>query len=834
MARVTRLRLLLAFLVLAALPATPGAWGAAYPATPFDFAHPAAPHTPLLSPASGNDSRPLLVILAVYSDYQETITTAQARDRFFASSFGSVGDYYRTQSFNRFGLTPATESEGTANDGVIRAPMGKVGDIQTAGNDLGGPFGRQAVLAANATDNWINFKSFDENSDGKVDERELLIVVLTDFDGQSNCGGTRTITDTAVDGVNLTARQYSFDFGLENNITTAHELAHQAFGTQDQFYIAGPYDITSITCQPGQPYFSFNSWHKLHLGWTQPQVVTRDGYYDVPNWTSSGTSFLLYDPDKGTDDYFLVENRQRGGYDANLAGTGLTADNGLIIWQVNDKAFGQSAFTLVRPIGAQTSNNYGGSRFDAWDPSDPQTPQRTMQQAWSDGTASTVAVRAIGPRANTMRAYFDVRGAGILVDPSTAVTDVTMLQANPVSFPVMNTGEASDSFTFTLTDLPAGWSVTPQTQTLAAGAPGTASVQLTVPGDTPTGDYTLQAKGTSTSDGSVTSSAPLSVRVIKRATTLVYNGATSADYSDPAAVSAVLTDTVTGQPIAGKTVDFALGTQSTNPDPVTDATGTAADSITITQASGPVLLSSTFAGDGTYLASSDSDAFTISKETLSFTYTGSSLLPLGTTPTLSSTATEEADGSAGDLSLAEAIFSLTPTLTPNPFSYTTAVGPTGASTIPAVGLPADVWSVTVAVPATNPYWEGSTSSPSELVLFDPAAKFTGDAAGRDKLGAPISVLFDARYDTRQRPRGSVKVRFSGGTFTGKDPSWIVQVGSVTIFQTMGTLNGTPATLRLRADDNAEPPHRDTFRVWIGPYDSGTTTVTSGNLQSHPA
>jgi hypothetical protein len=77
------------------------------------------------------------------------------------------------------------------------------------------------------------------------------------------------------------------------------------------------------------------------------------------------------------------------------------------------------------------------------------------------------------------------------------------------------------------------------------------------------------------------------------------------------------------------------------------------------------------------------------------------------------------------------------------------------------------------------------------------------------------------------------VRFSGGSFVGKDPAWIVQVGNVAIFQQSGRLNGTPATLRMRVDDNAEPARPDTFAVTIGSYASETTMVTSGNLQSHP-
>ena len=100
--------------------------------------------------------------------------------------------------------------------------------------------------------------------------------------------------------------------------------------------------------------------------------------------------------------------------------------------------------------------------------------------------------------------------------------------------------------------------------------------------------------------------------------------------------------------------------------------------------------------------------------------------------------------------------------------------------------------------------------------------------------AAISISFECRYDRSTRPRGSVRVKFSGGKISGKDPTWIVQVGSVAIFQTVGTLNGAVATLRLRVDDNGEPARRDTFRARIGAYDSGTVSVTSGNLQSHPA
>lgn len=170
-----------------------------------------------------------------------------------------------------------------------------------------------------------------------------------------------------------------------------------------------------------EPWFSFHPWHKLHLGWATPTVVTQDGYYDVPTWDATGRGYLLYDHGRGTDDYLLVENRRPGVYDQDVARSNLTADR--------------------------------------------------------DIPASNVAVRAVGRPGASMTAYFDVGGPGILVDayrldsgtPGALATIPRLRpgEANPITFPVRNTGEATGSFAFTIYDLPPGWSATTQTQTLS-------------------------------------------------------------------------------------------------------------------------------------------------------------------------------------------------------------------------------------------------------------------------------------------------------------------------------------------------------------------------------
>lgn len=848
--RPTRLRSLrvLAASVLGAF-AVAAAGPGLYPSPAHDFSHPGTPHAPLFSPSSGTNDRPLLIVVSMFSDQDQPDATALAAiDAMF---FGprSVTDYLRASSFGKLTFSRAAETSGVENDGIVYVNMSPTydswsGTVETT---------RHQQLLQKA-DPMIWFPDFNRNGDTLITDDELTIVEVQEVDPDKfQCGGTRGIaTPTVLDGMTLGGvKSISFGGSSTNKITHAHEIMHQALGTKDNGYVSGSLDVMGATC--GAPGFAIdldrfwetNAWNKLHFGWATPTVVTADGFYGIDRWDQTGESFLLYDPERGTNDYFLVENRTATdpSYDEDAS------DAGLAIWRVDDTRFGQDIplgpYQLIRP-GMTSGTDVPGQLYmssfqDAWDPDDFSTPERTMVQPWTDGSPSKVAVRAIGGAGDRVRAYFDVRGPGILVDPSAVATEVTMLTPEPISFPVLNTGETSDSFSFTLTNLPAGWSATTVTQTLppcsgATGgscAPGTATVQLTVPANAITGLHSINATGRSTSDPSITSSSMVSIKVVKRGTTLASTGATTADYSDPAAMSAVLTDTATGQPIAGKAIQFALGTQSIDPHPVTDAAGNAAGSIVINQASGAVDATATFAGDGTYLGTTDSSSFTITKETLTFTYTGSTLVQLGTTPMLSAVATEESDGSAGGLTKARAEFSLAPTLTTTTFNYEAAVSATGQAVTSATGLPVDIWSVTVTVPSSNAYWTGSTSTATELVLFDPAARFTGDAGGSDASGRAVTVKFDVRYDSRQRARGSIGVKFSGGSFSGKDPAWIVQVGNVAIIEQVGTLNGARATLRLRVDDNAEPARPDTFRVRIGSYDSETTMVTTGNLQSHP-
>jgi hypothetical protein len=93
-------------------------------------------------------------------------------------------------------------------------------------------------------------------------------------------------------------------------------------------------------------------------------------------------------------------------------------------------------------------------------------------------------------------------------------------------------------------------------------------------------------------------------------------------------VSATLIDTISGLPLSGKPVSFAVGTETTSG--TTNTSGVASSTISIDQAPAGVAVGASFVGDATYVASSALDSFTITREETSLAYGGPSVILAGT------------------------------------------------------------------------------------------------------------------------------------------------------------------------------------------------------------
>jgi M6 family metalloprotease-like protein len=296
---------------------------------------------------------------------------AWAADRFFGGTFRRVNHYFAAQSFGKSTLVPAIESEGTPGDGVVVAKLFYNNWLRL---DDPGPRFKLALSTANP---WVDYSSFDADSNDIVDNSELVVVIMS-FDSRGTVGARANNGFRSDDGVWVSF----YPAGVQtetDDITVMHEVGHSAYGTTDLYgFGVGSLD----TWGAGGGLYIPNGWTKLHLGWISPRVVGEDGYYEIERADVSGEAFILHDPGRGTNDYFLVENRQRcpgscgtnyvlpqccyndppcagccaecfNYYDQNAS------DSGLVIWRVDDDKFGSNnegvrPVEIMRPDGNRT------------------------------------------------------------------------------------------------------------------------------------------------------------------------------------------------------------------------------------------------------------------------------------------------------------------------------------------------------------------------------------------------------------------------------------------------------------------------------------------------
>jgi M6 family metalloprotease-like protein/uncharacterized delta-60 repeat protein len=315
------------------------------------------------SPANTGDQK-TLVILAEFDDQPHIATDTTYWNSQFFGATDSVAAYYRDASFNALDLVPATESNGTADDGVIGwVNIGATHPDTRTFNSVNQQLTADAVTAA---DPFINFASYDSNGNGWLEPFELHITVIvagyeTSYGGAlGSCApsvwghrwGAGAYTPV-LDGKNVGA--YYTQFGemhcATNNVAGAHpatlgimvhELGHD-LGWPDLYDTsfadegAGEWSVMasgSWNSAPSAPYIGMtpplpDAWSRAWQGWITPTVMTDPAAtYSLGAATSSPEAVqILANPGGydwiGSGEFFLVENRQLTGWDAGLPGCGL-------------------------------------------------------------------------------------------------------------------------------------------------------------------------------------------------------------------------------------------------------------------------------------------------------------------------------------------------------------------------------------------------------------------------------------------------------------------------------------------------------------------------------
>ena len=318
------------------------------------------------SPVTGE--RVLLVILIDFPDRTGTQTHNYYNDLLFGTSQGSMKHYYDEVSYGLF-----TFSGTFAGSGWYRNPddMTWWGADSYPGHDNAYSdifeLAREAILLA---DSDVDFSIYDVDDNNIMDPEELNIVIVHAGDGQESTGvftniwshrwyifgsgysfrGT-PLSDTFVDGVRISKHPndyvggytmqaetspmgtFAHEFGHDLGLPDLYDADYSSDGIGDWGLMSGGSWLGSPagTC-PAHP----TAWSKMKLGWIDPTVVTEQ-LDDAPisQVEINPTAYLLpysYSSPEPLE-YFLVENREKTGYDTYLPGSGI------LVWHVDESVF---------------------------------------------------------------------------------------------------------------------------------------------------------------------------------------------------------------------------------------------------------------------------------------------------------------------------------------------------------------------------------------------------------------------------------------------------------------------------------------------------------------
>ena len=246
--------------------------------------------------------------------------------------------------------------------------------------------------------------------------------------------------------------------------------------------------------------------------------------------------------------------------------------------------------------------------------------------------------------------YLLIAGSGIIV--KSGKIDLTPSEeTNPVGTDHTVTAHVTNgsgtplsgkTVTFTVTGQNAGATGTCLPTGCVTDASG--NVAFTYHDTNGAGEDTVKASFTDES-GSLQAATAKKIWAGTAAATTLTGKTASGDFADPTTVSAKLTNTATSNPVSGKSVKFTLDGSETC-EGTTNASGEASCSITPKEAAGSYTLTSEFAGDSEFGASSGSANFEVTKEQTALEYTGATSAINGQPVTLSAHLTTD-DPAAG-------------------------------------------------------------------------------------------------------------------------------------------------------------------------------------------
>ena len=351
-------------------------------------------------PSSGTANIP--VILINFKDTSATYTTGNFNSLLFGTGNHSMKDYYEEVSYGKFSVSAGPS--GVVGWYTASKEHDYYGENDSSGNDKWpGDLVYEAVAAADTN---VDFSAYDMDNDGYVDAVNVIhqgtdeaaggketdiwshrwTLSSAKFFGNSHYGAYTTNDKNSkgnyvkVDDYTLEAEKHS-DGKQETVGVFAHEYGH-ALGLPDLYdtdyssegngdwtiMASGSYNYVSVY---GDRPAHMDAGCKYYLKWVTPTQVTGTMENEtITEASSTADVYKLVNKNLSSSEYFLVENRQKTGFDVGLPGSGL------LIWHIDQKTVFKNISTNsvndneCYPPSSCSSKHYGVALVQAdnnWD-----------------------------------------------------------------------------------------------------------------------------------------------------------------------------------------------------------------------------------------------------------------------------------------------------------------------------------------------------------------------------------------------------------------------------------------------------------------------------------
>ena len=312
-------------------------------------------NTTLSRAVSYTGKKKCLILLAQFSDKKFTMADPKAfynrvanEEGFCEGKFqGSVADYFKAQSNGKFEMDFDVVGPYTLGESAFYGKNdGDAQDVNVQSMISG--------CLGNAVADGVDFTPYDWDGDGQV---EMVFVVYAGR-GEATGGGDDTIWPhkgkmlSPVKCGNKTVVDYacSNELSVSNEVdgigTICHEFSHclgypDVYDTQyTGLYGMGTWDLMCQGNYNGNGFTpaGYTAYEKYAAGWIDPIELKENMEVTGLKPIADGGNAYIFKNPGNSNEYYLIENRQKKGWDAALAGSGIIVnhiDYNLIAWNYN-------------------------------------------------------------------------------------------------------------------------------------------------------------------------------------------------------------------------------------------------------------------------------------------------------------------------------------------------------------------------------------------------------------------------------------------------------------------------------------------------------------------